>query len=472
MRHPTTTGVGGRSRRETAPRTASRVGLLVAGLLVLACSVAAGLVRSSAGAAAPNQTIVSLTFDDGRQTQYSARAPLASHGLRGTFYINSGLVAATTGDYYMTWGQIQDLAADGNEIGGHSLTHPHLTKLQSDAARHEICDDRTNLLNHGFAPVQSFAYPYAEYNATVQSIVRECGYTSARTVGGIRSGNQCSGCPFAETIPPLDTYATRTPVDVSSTTSLAAMQSYVTQAEQSGGGWVELVFHGIGDRGGVPFSQFTAFLDWLQPRAANGTVVRTVYEVISGAPPPPPGTDTIPPVTTISCNGGPCAGWYPPSVTVALTATDSGGVAATRYTRDGTEPTDSSFLYDGPFSVSATTTLLYRSWDAAGNVEATKSEAIQVDLTPPSISITEPAGESTIPAGRTTIAANASDVESGIRQVVFAVDGAAIGSTSSAPYTVTWRTRKSDRGPHQISAVATNGAGVTTTSMPVSVSVR
>jgi len=229
-------------------------------------------------------------------------------------------------------------------------------------------------LNRGFAPVASFAYPYAEYNATVQSIVRECGYTSARGVGGIRSGSQCGGCPYAETIPPGDAYATLTPEDISSQTSLATMQSYVTQAEQGGGGWVQFVIHGIGDRGGVPLSQFTAFLDWLQPRAANGTVVRTVYEVISGAPPPPPGVDTFPPVTTIVCNGAPCSGWYAPPVTITLTATDSGGVAATRYTTDGSEPTDSSLAYADPFGVSTTTTLRYRSWDTAGNVEATKTQ--------------------------------------------------------------------------------------------------
>lgn len=73
-------------------------------MLVVVCSVAFALVRSAAVSAAPNQTIVTLTFDDGRQTQYSARGPLAAHGMRGTFYINSGLVASTTGDYYMTWG--------------------------------------------------------------------------------------------------------------------------------------------------------------------------------------------------------------------------------------------------------------------------------------------------------------------------------------------------------------------------------
>jgi len=36
----------------------------------------------------------------------------------------------------MTWAQLQDLAADGNEITGHSLTHAHLTQLQSADLRH------------------------------------------------------------------------------------------------------------------------------------------------------------------------------------------------------------------------------------------------------------------------------------------------------------------------------------------------
>lgn len=316
----------------------------------------------------------------------------------------------------------------------------------------------------------SFAYPYAEYNATVQSIVRDCGYTSARTVGGIRSGSVCGGCPLAETIPPLDAYATQTPEDISSQTSLAAMQSYVTQAE-SGGGWVQFVFHGIGDRGGFPLSQFTAFLDWLQPRAANGTVVRTVYEAMSGAPPPPPGVDTFPPSTTIACNGGPCSGWYPPPVTITLTATDNGGVSATRYTTDGTEPTESSLAYAGPFGVSTTTTLRYRSWDTAGNVEATKTQAIQVDSTGPAVGITQPAAGSTITGPRTTIVANASDPQSGIRQVVFLVDGVSIGSASSSPYQVTWRISKKAAGPHQLTAIATNGAGMSTTSNPVTTTI-
>jgi peptidoglycan/xylan/chitin deacetylase (PgdA/CDA1 family) len=331
-------------------------------------------------------TIVSLTFDDGRQTQYTARASLAAHGMHGTFYVNSGLVGATTSDWHMTWAQLHDLAADGNEITGHSLTHAHLTKLSAAEAQHEICDDRTNLLNQGFSPVISFAYPFAEYDSTVASIVHQCGYWSARFVGGIRDAS-CSDCPFAETIPPLDRWATRTPSDIATGTTLATMQGYVTQAENNGGGWVQFVFHSICDGCdslSVSPSRFNAFLDWLQPRAANGTIVQTVGEVMSGVgppAPPPPVPDTTAPVTAITCNATSCANsWYRAGVTVALSAADAGsGVASTRYTLDGTDPTLSNGItYTGPFTVSSTTTVKFRSWDNAGNVEAVKSKRIRI----------------------------------------------------------------------------------------------
>lgn len=415
---------------------------------------------------------MSLTFDDGRTTQYSVRGPLAAHGMRGTFFVNSGDVAATPGGFYMTWAQIHDLGSDGNEITGHSLTHPHLTQLSTTDLRHQICDDRTNLLNQGFSPVLSFAYPYAEYNAAVESMVSQCGYLSARTVGGLRSGTQCGGCPFAETLPPLDPYATRTPQDISSSTTLAQMQGYVTQAEQNGGGWVQLVIHGVGDRGGVPLTQLTAFLDWLQPRSANGTVVETVYEAMTGGA--PPGQDTFPPSTTISCNAAACSGWYGGAVSVSLSATDFGGsgVAATRYTTDGTDPTESSPTYSAPFPVSASATVKFRSWDNAGNVEATRAQAIQIDTTGPAVSITAPTTGAVLTAPNVTISAAASDSGSGVRQVAFFVDNTALGTSSTAPYQIRWRARNSGSGQHVLTAVATDAAGNAATSAPVTVTVR
>ena len=99
-------------------------------------------------------------------------------------------------------------------------------------------------------------------------------------------------------------------------------------------------------------------------------------------------SDKTPPTSSIACNGAACGGWYPGTVSVSLSATDAGtAVSAIRYTTNGTDPTTSSPLYTGPLSVSATTTVKYRAWDMAGNVEATKSQLIQVDSSAPSSSI-------------------------------------------------------------------------------------
>ena len=65
----------------------------------------AGRALSVLAAFAPGamaaQTIVSLTFDDGIDTQNFARTQMTAHGMHGTFYINSGDIG--TDPYYMDW---------------------------------------------------------------------------------------------------------------------------------------------------------------------------------------------------------------------------------------------------------------------------------------------------------------------------------------------------------------------------------
>jgi peptidoglycan/xylan/chitin deacetylase (PgdA/CDA1 family) len=264
------------------------VALLV---LLLSAGPAAPRTNIASSAAASAQTVVSLTFDDGTATQYAARSLLASHGMKATFYVNSSKTG--TDSYYMTWAQIHDLAADGNEIGGHTAFHVDLTQTDPVEAQREICNDRVNLLNQGFQ-VTDFAYPFGTYNASIESMVQNCGYNSAR------STNQFVPPP-AETIPPQDPYAIRV---AGSGGSLATLESYVTRVEQNGGGWAPIIFHQICDGcNSVSPSDLSSFLDWLQPRAANGTVVKTVQQVIGGAvrpavqgpaaPPSPNGTNAL-----------------------------------------------------------------------------------------------------------------------------------------------------------------------------------
>jgi peptidoglycan/xylan/chitin deacetylase (PgdA/CDA1 family) len=434
---------------------------------VFALLAATGLAVPPAEAA--TNTVVSLTFDDGQASQYATRSMLQSRGMVGTYYINSAMVG--TSSYYMPWSQIHDLANAGNEIGGHTLHHTNLTTVNTATATTEVCDDRTNLLNQGFSPVASFAYPEAEANATAEQIVQNCGYSSARVVGDVACGG---GCPYAETIPPLDPYRLRTPEGITTSTTLANLQSYVTDAETHGGGWVILTFHGICDNRCTDVNSmspaiFTAFLDWLGPRSANGTVVRTVGQAMGAPPPPPPGPDTTPPVTSIACNGASCSSWYKASVTVSLSATDTGGsgVAKTVYTTDGSDPNGpGGIVYTGPLTVTQSTTVRFSSTDNAGNVEPVRSQLIRLDTVAPTVALTSPASGS-YRRGTLALAATASDAGSGVARVAFYDGATLLGTDTSAPYQYSWNTRKVALGQHTLTAVATDIAGNATTSAAV-----
>lgn len=448
-------------------------------LFLVALAIPAGSLLATGGSAtAATNTTVSLTFDDGQASHATTWPLLQARGMRGTFYINSGLVGSSS--YYMNWSQIHDIGAAGNEIGGHTLTHADLTSVSTSTATQEVCNDRQALIAQGFAPVVSFAYPYAAYNPTAEQVVQNCGYVSARGVGGVVSGNICNGCPYAETVPPQDAFALQTPESADSSTSLALLQSYVTQAETHGGGWVVLSFHGICTNsctGSNSFSTtlFTQFLDWLQARQASGTVVRTVADVMGAGTPPPPG----PPTTNIACAGTACStGWYRTTpVSVALSAVDPDGsaIASTRYTTDGTDPVTSgtATTYTGAFGVSSTTTVRYYSTDVDGHAETPKSQLIRFDTVAPSVGLTSPAAGSSYRRGTSIVlTANATDTASGVARVVFRDGSTTLSTDTSSPYSFTWNTKKNLAvGNHTLTAVATDTAGNTTTSAPVTITI-
>ncbi|MEU4393607.1 polysaccharide deacetylase family protein [Kribbella sp. NPDC023855] len=448
-----------------------RLSLIVAALAVVATSLTA-IIQP---AAAATNTIVSLTFDDGHSSHINTLPMLQSRGLRGTFYVNSGWVGSS--DYYMPWSEIHALADAGNEIGGHTVRHTNLTTVSLATAQREVCDDRANIAAQGFPTPVSFAYPEAEFNATAKQVVAGCGYSSARAVGGV-SEPGCDECPRAESVPPVDAFALQTPPSVDLRTSLAELQAYVTNAETSGGGWVVLTFHGICSNsctGDLSYStaNFTAFLDWLKLREANGTVVRTVGEVMGVASPPPAGA----PVTSITCSGAPCSsGWYrSTSVNVALSASDPDGsaVASTRYTTDGSDPTTSATAsnYAGPFAVTSTTTVRYYSTDVDGHAETVKSQLIQLDATAPTVTMTSPQPNTSY-RRRTAIplAATAGDAGSGVTRVVFRDGATTLATDTTAPYSYSWNSGNRT-GSHTLTAVATDTAGNTTTSAPVTITV-
>ena len=260
------------------------VAILSAVLLVAGLS--AGYAIQARAATSP--VTVSLTFDDSNADQLPAEQEMKSLGLHGTFYTVSGWVNQPG---YLTLPQVQQIAADGNEIAGHTIEHPDLPTLPTLAEQErEICNDRVNLINWGFKPTD-FAYPFADAD-TNEQYAKACGYNSARGLGDVVDPEgDCNGCVYAETTPPPDPYYLRAPDEVESTWTLANMEAEVTNAQAHGGGWVNLTYHHIctnigaancpADLSTTP-TIFNSFVTWLAGQASKGVTVKTVQQVIGG----------------------------------------------------------------------------------------------------------------------------------------------------------------------------------------------
>jgi hypothetical protein len=189
---------------------------------------------------------------------------------------------------YLTLGEIRQIAADGNEIGGLSVAHiPLTTGIPAAEAQREICDDRVNLTSWGFR-VTDFAYPFALVNHTLEVLARRCGYNSGLGTGQLRGAGLCTNCPVAETLPPSDPYLLRAPVEVASVGTIwspATFEKIVTSAQRHGGGWIIFTIHDMCARAcalGVTVPELSSVLAWLSRQAGHGVSVRTVRQVIGG----------------------------------------------------------------------------------------------------------------------------------------------------------------------------------------------
>lgn len=85
----------------------------------------------------------------------------------------------------MTWDEVRVLAAEGVDMGSHSMSHPILTRVSLDQARHELSGSKARIEEEIGLPVESFAYPNggaADYNAAIVALASEVGYEAAFTL--------------------------------------------------------------------------------------------------------------------------------------------------------------------------------------------------------------------------------------------------------------------------------------------------
>jgi peptidoglycan/xylan/chitin deacetylase (PgdA/CDA1 family) len=176
------------------------------------------------------QARVSITFDDGFESAYMKALPILDKvGIKATWYIITKSLGETG---YMTVEQLKALAADGQEVGGHTRTHPHLSALTLEEQQNEIAGSRQDLLALGIN-AKSFAYPYGEHNDETLAAVRAAGFTSARTTDQNLSGRN----PYL-----LQGYS------IGPETTFDQIQRAIARA-QNRGAWLILTFHRLDDDG-------------------------------------------------------------------------------------------------------------------------------------------------------------------------------------------------------------------------------
>jgi peptidoglycan/xylan/chitin deacetylase (PgdA/CDA1 family) len=144
----------------------------------------AKLVRRRRIDVSQRPAIVSLTFDDVPESAVSSGAPvLERHGVRGTFYVASGLCGQEDEQWRVaSFAQVRDLAAAGHEVGCHTSRHVNVQWLGRDELSRE-CDVNAETLAQacGVARPTSFAYPFGDLGLWQKSILEER-FASCRTI--------------------------------------------------------------------------------------------------------------------------------------------------------------------------------------------------------------------------------------------------------------------------------------------------
>jgi peptidoglycan/xylan/chitin deacetylase (PgdA/CDA1 family) len=140
-----------------------------------------GRSASAPGAPAAGAPVVTTSWDDGHPCDRKLADLLADCGVAGTFYIPIGYSSRAVLDAE----GIRALAR-GFEIGGHSLSHPRLHRIERARLLPEIAGCKQSLEEIIGRPVTTFCYPYGKYSRRVRQAVIEAGFTGARTTRQFR----------------------------------------------------------------------------------------------------------------------------------------------------------------------------------------------------------------------------------------------------------------------------------------------
>lgn len=138
---------------------------------------------------------LTLSYDDGVDTDYRLIEIMKKHNIKGTFNINSGLYAKE--DAVREPNQIHFRVSKSEvsrlynnefcEVACHTVDHCFLDLVSSEEATYQVLMDRRNLEKQFGYQIRGMAYPFGTYNEKVIDILKFCGISYCRTVNSTLS---------------------------------------------------------------------------------------------------------------------------------------------------------------------------------------------------------------------------------------------------------------------------------------------
>jgi peptidoglycan/xylan/chitin deacetylase (PgdA/CDA1 family) len=151
------------------------------------------LLAMQTGAPLPLKPVV-LTFDDGYRDNYTNAFPLLQrYGYTAAFFLNVAFIDSEHPEY-LTWDQVEEMAAAGMDMEAHGYTHPNLRDSDMDALIFQILRPKEAIEARTHETVRFFCYPSGQYDERVIRVLHSANYWGALTlVSGVE---QRSDRPF------------------------------------------------------------------------------------------------------------------------------------------------------------------------------------------------------------------------------------------------------------------------------------
>ena len=114
-----------------------------------------------------DEKIVFITIDDGAEKDPEFVRMMKDLKVPVTMFLTDSAIRT---DY----AYFEPLAALGNGVANHTLTHPNLRTLGPDAQRREICGQQTKLAKRYGTPPRLFRPPYGNWNEATRAAAGTC----------------------------------------------------------------------------------------------------------------------------------------------------------------------------------------------------------------------------------------------------------------------------------------------------------